>query len=202
MPFFFFNAVCAVLDCVIGTGMFICPRLYFLKPLWLILVKCGMMIWIFIRYVTGIFKSFLMQCSSHRNFYLCLKIWILCMKVKRVKCTLVQALRFCTGCTVKCTLVQALRLCTGRTVKCTLVQALRLCTGCTADGGSRGIALPLLDHGNRRGWGVSVTPRPLFTPRKDPVPIVQEAGGPQGRSGQVWKISPTHWDSIPRKSSP
>jgi hypothetical protein len=25
------------------------------------------------------------------------------------------------------------------------------------------------------GWGVSVTPRPLFTPGKDPVPIVQEA---------------------------
>ena len=29
--------------------------------------------------------------------------------------------------------------------------------------------------GTRRGWGVSVTPRPLFTPGKDPVPIVQEA---------------------------
>jgi hypothetical protein len=24
----------------------------------------------------------------------------------------------------------------------------------------------------QRGWGVSVTPRPLFTPGKDPVPIV------------------------------
>jgi hypothetical protein len=47
------------------------------------------------------------------------------------------------------------------------VQALRLCTG------------------SRRKWGVSVTPRPLFTPGKEPVPIV-----PQGRSGQVWKISP------------
>ena len=42
--------------------------------------------------------------------------------------------------------------------------------------GSRGIALPFLDHGTRRGWGVSVTPWPLFTPGKDPVPIVQEAG--------------------------
>ena len=28
------------------------------------------------------------------------------------------------------------------------------------------------------------------TPGKDPVPIVQEAGGPQGWSGQVGKISP------------
>jgi hypothetical protein len=61
-------------------------------------------------------------------------------------------------------------------VKCTLVQALRLCTGRTAHRGSRGIALPFHNRGTRRGWGVSVTPRPLFTPGKDPVPIVQEAG--------------------------
>jgi hypothetical protein len=68
-------------------------------------------------------------------------------------------------------------------VKWTLVQALRLCTGRTAHEGSRGIALLFLDHGTRRGWGVSVTPRPLFTPRKDPVPIVQEAGW---TPGPVW----------------
>ena len=37
------------------------------------------------------------------------------------------------------------------------------------------MALLFLDHGTRRGWGVSVTPRPLFTPGKDPVPIVQDA---------------------------
>ena len=61
-------------------------------------------------------------------------------------------------------------------VTCTLVQALRLCKGRTAHRGSRGIALPFHGHGTRRGWGVSVTPRPLFTPGKDPVPIVQEAG--------------------------
>jgi len=42
--------------------------------------------------------------------------------------------------------------------------------------GSRDIALLFQDHGTRRDWGVSVTPRPLFTPGKDPVPIVQEAG--------------------------
>ena len=60
--------------------------------------------------------------------------------------------------------------------KVTLVQALRLCTGHTARRGSRGIALPFHDHGTRKGWGVSVTPRPLFTPGKDPVPIVQEVG--------------------------
>ena len=62
-------------------------------------------------------------------------------------------------------------------VKCTLVQALRLCTGRTAHRGSRGIALLFLDHGTRRGWGVNIMSRPLFTPRKGPVPILQEADG-------------------------
>jgi len=42
--------------------------------------------------------------------------------------------------------------------------------------GSRGIALLFHDHGTRRGWGVSITPWPLFTSGKDLVPIVQEAG--------------------------
>jgi len=55
-------------------------------------------------------------------------------------------------------------------------KALRLCTGRAAHRGSRGIALLFLDHGTRRGWGVSITLRLLFTPGKDPVPIVQEAG--------------------------
>ena len=53
-------------------------------------------------------------------------------------------------------------------VKCSLVQALRLCTDRTACRGSRGIALPFHDHGTRRGWGVSVTPRPLFIHRERP----------------------------------
>ena len=61
-----------------------------------------------------------------------------------------------------------------RKIKCTLVQALRLCTGRTVHRGSRGIALPFHDHGTRKGLVVSVTPRPLFTSGKDPVPIVQE----------------------------
>jgi hypothetical protein len=43
-----------------------------------------------------------------------------------------------------------------------------------AQRGSRGIAL-FFNFGAR--WGASSTPRPgRFTPRKDPVPIVQEAG--------------------------
>jgi len=75
-------------------------------------------------------------------------------------------------------------------VKCSLVQTLRLCTGRTAHKGGRSIALFFLDHGTRRGWGVSVMPRPLFTPGKDPVPILQEAAL---TPGPVWtgeEISP------------
>jgi len=68
-------------------------------------------------------------------------------------------------------------------VKFTLVQALSLCTGSTTHRWSRGIAPLFLDHGTRRGWGVSVTPRPLFTLGKDPVPIVQETGS---APGPVW----------------
>ena len=84
-------------------------------------------------------------------------------------------------------------------VKCTLVQALRLCTGRTAYRGSRGMALPFHDHGTRRGWGVSVMPRPLFTPRKDPVPTVQEA---RWAPGLVWtgvkNLAPTGIQSLDR----
>jgi hypothetical protein len=46
-----------------------------------------------------------------------------------------------------------------------------------------GIALLFHDHGTRRGWVFSSTPRPYFTPGKDPVPIVQEAGW---ALGPVW----------------
>jgi len=71
----------------------------------------------------------------------------------------------------------------GGGVKCTLVQALRLCTGPTAHRGSKGIVLLFHDLGTKRGWGVRVTPWPLFNPGKDPVPIVQEAGW---APGPVW----------------
>jgi hypothetical protein len=40
-----------------------------------------------------------------------------------------------------------------------------------------------MTNDTRRGWGVSVTLRPLFTYGKDPVPIVQEAGWVPG---PVW----------------
>ena len=46
-----------------------------------------------------------------------------------------------------------------------------------------GIALLFHDRGTRRGWVVSSMPRLHFTPRKDPAPIVQEAGW---APGLVW----------------
>jgi hypothetical protein len=64
----------------------------------------------------------------------------------------------------------------------------------------KGIALLFHDHGIRRGWVVSSTPRPYFTPGKNPVPIVQEAGW---TPGPVWtgeeNLVP-YRDSIPRPS--
>ena len=75
-------------------------------------------------------------------------------------------------------------------VKCTLVQILRLCTVRTAHRGVRSITSPVHDHGTRRGWGVSVMPRPLFPPGKIRYPLYKRLGGPQGRSGLVRKISP------------
>jgi hypothetical protein len=52
----------------------------------------------------------------------------------------------------------------------------------TAYRGSRDIALLILNLGSRRGWVVSTTPG-RFTPEKDPVLIVQEAGW---APGPVW----------------
>ena len=66
-------------------------------------------------------------------------------------------------------------------IKWTLVQALRLCTGRTAHRENRGIALPFLDHGTRRGEGSASRPRPLFNPGKDPVSVVQEVGWAPGQ---------------------
>jgi hypothetical protein len=68
-------------------------------------------------------------------------------------------------------------------VNCALLQALRHCAGRTTYRGSRGIALLFHDRGTRRGWVVSRTPRPHFTPGKNPVPILQEAGW---APGPVW----------------
>jgi len=60
----------------------------------------------------------------------------------------------------------------------------------------RGIALIFHDRDTTRRWVVSGTPRPHFTPGKDTVPILQEAGW---APGPVWTggKSPPHRDSIP-----
>jgi len=74
-------------------------------------------------------------------------------------------------------------------VMCTLVQALRLCTGRTARRWSRGIALLFLDYGTRRGEGSASRPGRFLPPEKTWYPVYRRLGGPQGRSGQVQKIS-------------
>ena len=53
----------------------------------------------------------------------------------------------------------------------------------------RGIALLFHDHGSRRWLVVSRTPRPHFTPGKDPVPILQGAGW---APGPVWTGGKSH----------
>ena len=75
-------------------------------------------------------------------------------------------------------------------VKVTLVQTLRLCTGRTAHRRSRRIALLFLDHGTRRGWRATSRPGQSLLPGKTRYPLYRRLGGPQGRSGQVQKISP------------
>ena len=59
----------------------------------------------------------------------------------------------------------------------------------------RGIALLFHDCGTKRGWVVSSTPQPHFTPGKDLVPILQEAGWAPGRVCTDGKSRP-HRDSI------
>ena len=65
----------------------------------------------------------------------------------------------------------------------------------------RGIALLFHDHSTWRGWVVSSTPRPHFTPGKDPVPILQEAGWAPGSVWTGGKSRP-HRDSIPDRPAP
>jgi hypothetical protein len=85
--------------------------------------------------------------------------------------------------------------------QCTRVQALRLCTGRTAHRGSRCVALPFHDHGTRRGEGSASRPGRSLPPGETRYPLYRRLGGPQGRSGQVRKISPPP-EFDPRPSSP
>jgi len=65
----------------------------------------------------------------------------------------------------------------------------------------RGVALFFHDHDIRREWVVSSTPRPHFTPEKDSVPILQEAGWAPGPVWTGGKSRP-HRDSIPDRPAP
>ena len=80
-------------------------------------------------------------------------------------------------------------------MKCDMVKCSHYRPGLAQRVG-RGIALLFHDHGTRREWVVSNTPRPHFTPGKDPVPILQEPGW---APGSVWGggKSRLHRDSIP-----
>ena len=60
----------------------------------------------------------------------------------------------------------------------------------------RGVALLFHERGTRRGWVFSSTPRPKFTPRKDPVHILQEVGWAP-RPVRTGGKSRPHRDSIP-----
>jgi hypothetical protein len=78
-----------------------------------------------------------------------------------------------------------------RKVKVTLVQALKLCTGRMAHRGSRGTALPFLDQRLKKGVrGQCHALAALYPLGKTWYPLYSRLGGPQGRSGQVRKISP------------
>ena len=63
-----------------------------------------------------------------------------------------------------CVIPLLLRKSTVKLYPCTGTEALY---GRTTHRGSRGIALPFHDHDTRRGRGDSITPWPLFAPRKD-----------------------------------
>ena len=62
----------------------------------------------------------------------------------------------------------------------------------------RGIAVLFHDRGTRRGWMVSSTPRLHFTPGKDAVPVLQEAGWAPGPVWTGGKCRP-YRDSMPER---
>jgi len=53
------------------------------------------------------------------------------------------------------------------------------------------MAVLFIDHGTRRGEGSASRPGRSLHPRKTRYPLYRRLGGPQGRSGQVRKISPS-----------
>ena len=83
------------------------------------------------------------------------------------------------------------------TLSCISINDIKVKVKCSryrpgvVQGVGRGIPLLFHDRGIGKGWVVSSTPRPQFSPGKDPVPIVQEAGWAPGRSGRAENLVPT-----------
>jgi hypothetical protein len=82
-------------------------------------------------------------------------------------------------------------------VKCILVQALGLCTGRTAHKGSRGIALPINDHGNRTEvMDQRHAPATLYPRERPGTHCTGGWVGPRAGLDRCGKSRP-HRDSIP-----
>ena len=116
---------------------------------------------------------------------------------------------------VKCTLVQALRLCTGRTAHrgSRGIALLFLYHGTRRGQGHAPAALypqgkiryPVYRRlGGPQGLSEGSASRPgrSLPPGKTRHPLYRRLCGSQGRSGQVRKISPPHRDLIPRTVQP
>jgi len=65
----------------------------------------------------------------------------------------------------------------------------------------RGIALLFHDRGTRRGWVVSSTPRPHFTPGKTRYPLYRRLNGPRASLDRCGKSHP-YQDFDPRTPQP
>jgi len=124
-------------------------------------VKRHLSVWLLVRCLWGDKSHLWSLYVVSRSFF---GVPVFCIHGLDVAQTILPHCRGTSGCLL------------GWIWKCTLVRALRLCTGRTAHRGSRGIALLFYDHGTRRGWGVSVTPRPLFTLGEEPVLMERQYG--------------------------
>ena len=115
--------------------------------------------------------------------------WDICVKTF-YKCLCLFHQPFCETCIFLASLFKTVLL----KVKKVKVKWSRYRPG-VAQRVGRGIALLFHDRSTRRGWVVSSTPRPHFTPGKDPVPILQESGWAPGLVWTGGKSRP-HRDSI------
>ena len=83
------------------------------------------------------------------------------------------------------------RVVSKKILKCTPLQALRLCTGRTAHRGVEVSLYPFMTTALEGGEGSASGHGRFLPPGKTRYPLYRRLGGPQGRSGQVRKISAT-----------